>query len=80
MSGRLRDAELAISPKKTDQLMALESHWKRLKKIEELNKALFDAARITVYDYEESRYHRLTAEIHLEHAKAGKLPFLESWP
>ncbi len=77
-SAQLRDAELEMSPKRADQIAALEAHWKRMKKSEEINKNRFDSGRIPVQEYEHSRYHRLDAEIQLERAKIGKLPRVEN--
>ena len=78
VSGHLKNAELEMSPKRADQLAALEAHWKRTQKIEETNKRRFDEGRISLQEYEQSRYHRLNAEVQLERAKLGKLPKLEN--
>jgi RNA polymerase sigma factor (sigma-70 family) len=69
-SRRLLEAQRDMSDKKEDQVAALEAHWQRMKQIEELNKKRFDAGRIGIQDYAESKYYRLEAEVWLEKAKA----------
>jgi len=76
--GRLRDAELEMSPKRADQIAALDAQWKRMQKVEAINKDRYDSGRIAIQEYEQSRYHRLNAEIQLERAKIGRLPRVEN--
>ena len=73
-SGRLRDAELEMSPKQADQVEALEGHWKRMKMIEEIINVRTNRGLIIIQDYDESRYHRLNAEIALELARTQPRP------
>jgi hypothetical protein len=73
-SGRLRDAERELSPRKADQIAALEAHWKRVQKVKGINQARFDAGQIAIQDLAESQYFRLDAEIQLERAKGTPQP------
>jgi RNA polymerase sigma factor (sigma-70 family) len=70
-SQRLLQAELDLSSKKADQLAALEAHLKRMKEIEAVNQARFDAGRIPVQDLAQSRFNRVRAALQLERFKAG---------
>jgi hypothetical protein len=62
-SRRWLEAELAQSSKPADRLAALERHWELAREVEDVNRARFDAYRIPVQDYLESRYARLDAEL-----------------
>jgi hypothetical protein len=70
-SQRLCTAERDLSLKKADQVAALEGHWKRMQKVEEINQARFNAARIAVQELAQSRYFRLDAEIQLARARTN---------
>ena len=69
-SERLLEAERALSDKKADQVVAIESHWKRMRQIEKVNEERFDAGRIPIQDVLQSRFYRLQAEIRLERARS----------
>jgi hypothetical protein len=51
---------------------ALEAQWQRMLDIEGLYQKRFDAGRVAIQDLEQSRFHRVRAEIMLERAKAGR--------
>jgi hypothetical protein len=69
-SRRLFDAERELSDQKTHQIAAAEKHLRLLKEVEKANKERFEAGRVSVQDYAQSKYYRLEAEIWLERAKA----------
>jgi RNA polymerase sigma factor (sigma-70 family) len=69
-SQRLLEAERALSDKKADQVPALEAHWRRMKMLEEVNQARFDAGRVPIGDLSQSKFYRIQAEIWLEKAKS----------
>src|SRR5262249_39055304 len=71
-SVRLLVAQRELTDNKADQLAAYEAHLKRMKEIEKISKALFDAGRISRIQFSPVRYHRLEAEIWLERAKAKR--------
>jgi RNA polymerase sigma factor (sigma-70 family) len=64
------NAQLALSETKADRLAAYQAHFERMKAVEEVAKAKFDAGSIAVTQYTQTRYHRLEAELWLEKAKA----------
>jgi RNA polymerase sigma factor (sigma-70 family) len=68
-SFRLLEAERALSDKKADQAAALENHWKRMKVLEDVNQARFDAGRVPIGDISQSKFYRIQAEIWLERAR-----------
>jgi RNA polymerase sigma factor (sigma-70 family) len=67
---RLLKAELELSTQKADQLAALATHLRLMKKAYELNKDRFDAGRISIEDVKQIEFFVLEAEIALERAKA----------
>jgi RNA polymerase sigma factor (sigma-70 family) len=73
-SRRMLEAEQGLSDKDDDQIAAWERHRKRMKQIEEVNEARFQAGRIGIQDLAQVRYFRADAEIGLERAttRAGK--------
>jgi hypothetical protein len=66
---RLLESERELSDKKADQMGALESHWLRLKMLEEINQARFDAGRIPIADLSQTKFYRSQAELWLERAR-----------
>src|SRR5262249_39219844 len=74
---RVLEAERLLSNDKAIQLGALEHHLNRMKEVEKINQARFDAGRIQRHDLAQSRFYRIQAELWLEQAKAfraqGKL-------
>jgi hypothetical protein len=77
-SQRLLQAERDLSIKKEDVVAAYEAHWQRMKDVEAINKGRYDAGRIAIQDYAQSRFNRIQAEIWLERVKAGAAPRPES--
>jgi hypothetical protein len=69
---RMLQVELDLSRSKADRVAALEAQWQRTLDIEGLNQARFNAGRINMEDLQQSRFHRVRAEIMLERAKAGR--------
>jgi RNA polymerase sigma factor (sigma-70 family) len=67
---RLLEAERELSDRKEDQVAALENHFKRMRVVEQVNEARFQAGRIAVQDLAQSTFYRVQAEIWLERAKA----------
>jgi RNA polymerase sigma factor (sigma-70 family) len=69
-SQRLLKAELELSTQKADQLAALATHLRLLKKVHAMNQARFQAGRINLEDVKQTEVFVLEAEIALERAKA----------
>jgi hypothetical protein len=69
---RLLQAELDLSDKRPDHLVALEAHWQRMKDAELVNQVKYDAGRVAIQDYSQARFYRIRAEIWLEQVKAGQ--------
>ncbi len=63
------ESEQALSENTADQQAALEKYWQRLRLIEKVNKARWDAGRLPFKEYLESRYYRQQAEIWLLEAR-----------
>lgn len=68
-SRRWLEAERDMSTKKEEQLAALEAHLKRLKELEEMVTASFEAGRTAIGNVTAARYHRIEAELWLAQAK-----------
>jgi hypothetical protein len=68
-SVRLLESERAATSKEADLEAAFERHWIFTKQAEEMNKLRYDAGRIPIQDYLESKYFRLQAEIWLVEAR-----------
>lgn len=66
----LLESELAVCDNETDRIVALERHWTMMHQIEIINQARFEAGRIPVQDFAETKYFRLEAEIWLHQARA----------
>jgi RNA polymerase sigma factor (sigma-70 family) len=66
---RLLDAEKELSDKKDDQVAALQRHLRRMKEMEKILEAMFQAGRASQADYAQAKSYRLQAEIWLEKAK-----------
>jgi RNA polymerase sigma factor (sigma-70 family) len=69
-SQRLLKAELELSTQKADQLAALATHLRLLKKVHAMNQGRFVAGRINLADVKQTEFFVLEAEIALERAKA----------
>jgi hypothetical protein len=69
-SRRMLRAELDLADTPAAIAAAYDRHWATMKEIEDVNKARYDAGRIPVQDYLESKYYRLDAEFHLLEAQA----------
>jgi RNA polymerase sigma factor (sigma-70 family) len=70
-SQRLLVAEREATDKKADHIAAWEAHFRRMKEVEEIYKARFDAGASPRSEYARARYFRLDAEIGLERAKGN---------
>lgn len=68
-SKRLLDAELAVPAVKQERIAALENHWLLTKKVEQIQKAKFDAGRIGPAEYYTIVGMRLEAELLLAKAQ-----------
>ena len=66
------ESERALATKETDLEPAFERHWELMKQIEDVNKARYEAGRIAVHEYLETKYYRLEAEIWLLEARQKK--------
>jgi hypothetical protein len=66
---RLLEAERALSDKKADQVVALENQWKRMRVMEGVNQARFDAGRVPIAELSQTKFYRIQAEIWLERAR-----------
>jgi RNA polymerase sigma factor (sigma-70 family) len=71
-SKRLLKAELELSTKKADRLVAHERHVRLMKEVAEIDKAKHDAGRVGDEQVALAEYNRLDAEIDLEREKARK--------
>jgi outer membrane protein TolC len=69
-SQRLLEAELEASTKKSDQIAALEAHWKRMKQLEDLVRNVYKAGAVAQVELPAVEYYRLDAEIALSKARA----------
>lgn len=69
-SRRLLESEREVGDSKEHLLTALETHFRLMKEIEEVNQERFNAGRISIMDVAQARYYRLEAEIWLERARA----------
>ncbi len=71
---RLLDSERALATSDAEQIAALERHWQRIRLMDRINQYRYEAGRIPIQDYSESRYYRLQAEMWLIEAlrKANK--------
>jgi RNA polymerase sigma factor (sigma-70 family) len=69
-SRHLLKAELELSTKKADRLVAHERHVQLMKQAAQIVKAKYDLARVSKADYAQAEYERLDAEIALEREKA----------
>jgi hypothetical protein len=66
---RLLEAGLALARNNTSRLAAFERHWRFAFESETINRGRFEAGRVPVQDYAESKYVRLEAEIWLAQAR-----------
>lgn len=71
-SQRRLKAELPLADTNTARVAAYERYWEITWQMETVNKARYDAGRIAVTDYAQSRFHRLDAEILLRDAMEKK--------
>jgi hypothetical protein len=62
--------ERSLSSNEVDRIAALENHWKRMRNVEIVNRLRFEAHRIPIQDFMESRFYRIQAEIRLENARS----------
>jgi hypothetical protein len=69
-SRQLAEAELAVRDQQEDRVAVFEWLWARALMIETINQVRFEAGRIDVPDYLQSRYGRLEAEIQWAQARA----------
>jgi RNA polymerase sigma factor (sigma-70 family) len=68
-SRRLLEVERLLSKEKSHQVGALERYLRRMRELEKINQARYDAGRIAIQDLAEPRYYRLQAELWLEQEK-----------
>jgi RNA polymerase sigma factor (sigma-70 family) len=71
-SHHLLQAELDLASKRSNRLAILEADWQRLKDIETVNEARFQAGRIPIADLAQTRFNRARAELWLERARKGQ--------
>jgi len=67
---RLLEAELELAKTPAAVLAAHEKYWASLYELEQMSKARFDAGRIDIGDYAETKYYRLDAELKLVRLQA----------
>jgi hypothetical protein len=67
---RLLESAQALAATQEERLALLEIHWQRMATMESVNRARYEAGRIPISDYAESKYFRLQAEIWLVEARA----------
>ena len=72
-SKRLLKAEWEATDKKADQLLALQSHLDRMKKMQDTSQQRFESGKESMENVVEAKYYRQEAEIWLKRAKARKL-------
>jgi RNA polymerase sigma factor (sigma-70 family) len=70
-SNHLLQAEFDLANKRSDRLAILESYWQRMKDIETVTEARFEAGRVPIADRAQTRFNRARAELWLERAKKG---------
>jgi hypothetical protein len=66
----LLHAELAVSTSDAQRVAAYERYWEATLTVEMMNKARFEAHRISIQDYAQTRYERLDAELQWLQARA----------
>jgi hypothetical protein len=71
---QLIEAQLALYDERSDRLKALEEHWRRYRKLEEINQARYDSGRTTVQDLAQSKVKRIEAEILLAKVLVADVP------
>ncbi len=71
---RLLEAEVDAGANADERVKAYERYLKTMQDIENINKQRFEVGRIGIQDLEESKYHRLDAEIKLLRAKREAAP------
>src|SRR5262249_25608475 len=69
-SRRLLKSERAVFDQPAEQVAALERYWERSKQIEDIYKGRFEAGRVSIQEYMDTRYARLEAELWLIEARA----------
>jgi RNA polymerase sigma factor (sigma-70 family) len=69
---RLLEAERLLNKEKEHQMAALMHHRDRMAEIENVNKARYEAGRIPVQDFAQSRFYRIQAELWIEQAETAK--------
>ncbi len=67
------DAELGLCQTQPERVRAHEKHWQLMRAIEDVNKARYDAGRVSHKELMESRSERLEAEIRLLRTRAGEV-------
>jgi hypothetical protein len=68
---RRLESELALADNAPDRVAAHSRHWRQLLRVEAVNRARFEAARIPIQDYAQTQYARLDAQIRLAQARNG---------
>jgi len=71
-SRRLLEAERALATTKEQQLTACREHLKRMQDFESVEKARYEAGRVSIKDYAAATYHRTEAEILLARVEGMK--------
>jgi hypothetical protein len=66
----LFEAERAVAASEAEQLIALNRYWARARMAEDVNRWRYLANKIQIYDYMQSKYERLRAEMWLVEARA----------
>src|SRR5207249_4427826 len=66
------NAELRLTEKKSERIALYEAHLERMKTMEAINKAKFDAGALAVTQYHPIVYYRIEAEIWLDESKGTK--------
>jgi hypothetical protein len=67
---RLLQAEIDLSTKRPDWIAAYEAQLIRTQLVESINEARYNAGRISIQDYEQTRFVRIRAQIMLERIKS----------
>jgi hypothetical protein len=65
-------AQLRLTDNKAGKIAAYQEHLERMKAVEEVSKARFDAGKVGTSQYSQTVYHRIEAEIWLDEIQAMK--------
>jgi hypothetical protein len=71
---RLLEAEQAVAQTESERVAALQGHWARTRLFERVNLTRYQAGRITIQDYLQSKYFQLEAELRLSQLRKKEMP------